>query len=72
MYLSRSVQGGLAGKEHGFQIVTQKRTYMQFCDSPEELNEWMNVLRAVRGKSDAEIKLMMDSARVNPRNAEVI
>ena len=61
----------MAGKEHGFQIVTQKRTYMQFCDTPEELAEWMNVLRSVRGKSDAEIKAMMDSARVNPRNAEV-
>ncbi len=45
---------------------------MQFTDTPEELAEWIMVLRSVRGRTDAELKAMMDSARVNPRNAEVM
>ena len=44
---------------------------MQFTETPEELAEWVAVLKMVQGKSDQEIKALMDSARVNPKNAEV-
>lgn len=66
------VQGGLSGKDNGFQIVTKQRTYMQFTETAEELAEWVAVLKMVQGKPESEIKAMMDSARVNPRNAEVL
>jgi hypothetical protein len=40
-------------------------------DSPEEMSEWINYLKLVQGKSKEEIQTLLDSARVNPRNAEV-
>ena len=39
-------------------------------DTAEELAEWMELLKTVKGKSKEEIQAMLDNARVNPRNAE--
>jgi hypothetical protein len=41
------------------------------AESPEELGEWLNVLKSVQGKTKDQLQTMLDNARVNPRNAEV-
>ena len=62
---------GVPAREFGFQIVTPSRSYPMSTDTGEELAEWMDLLRSVKGKSKEEIQTLLDNARVNPRNAEV-
>ena len=57
-------------KENAFAIKTSKRTYFCYADTPEEANEWVAVLRAVKGRPDEELRSMMVSARVDQRNAQ--
>jgi myosin X len=57
-------------KSNVFQIVTPKRTYLMYADSPEEMAEWIDVLNSVRGKSLDQLKEMMAMARVDARNAQ--
>lgn len=56
-------------KDNCFGIHTSKRTYFMYADTGAELQEWIDVLNKVKGKDDAEIQTLMDTAKVDPRNA---
>jgi len=41
-----------------------------YADTKDEIEEWVEILNTVRGKSPEEIQQMVDVARVNPRHAQ--
>jgi len=57
-------------KDNIFRIDTPKRTYYMYADTPEEMQEWIDILNTVKGATTEEINQMMDQARVNPRHAQ--
>ncbi|EDQ90136.1 uncharacterized protein MONBRDRAFT_36712 [Monosiga brevicollis MX1] len=66
-----TVEADAPGKrEFCFAIETSKRTYLMAADSEQEMQEWIEILNMVKGKSDEEINAMMAQALVNPRHAE--
>jgi myosin X len=48
----------------------KSRTYFMSCESQEECDDWCETLNSVAGKTDDEIREMMMTARVDPRNAQ--
>ena len=48
----------------------KSRTYFMSCESQEECNDWCETLNSAAGKTDEEIREMMMTARVDPRNAQ--
>lgn len=57
-------------KENSFAIVTPKRTYFMYGDSPDEAIAWVELLNRVKSATDEELDTMMASARVDPRNSQ--
>lgn len=51
-------------------IQTAKRTFLLDSETPEERQEWFEVLSMIKGRSDAEISELMSQARVNPKHAD--
>lgn len=46
------------------------RTYFMSCESQGECDDWVETLNSIGGKTDEEIREMMMTARVDPRNAQ--
>lgn len=57
-------------KDFVFRIETPKRTYYIVADSQGEMEEWIDILNTIKGKSAEEIADMMAMAMVDPKHAE--
>ncbi|KJE90748.1 myosin-X [Capsaspora owczarzaki ATCC 30864] len=56
-------------KDNAFGLITTERTYYMFAESAEACEEWLAELKAIRSKTDDEMK-SLDSAQVDFRNAQ--